>query len=168
LNGATFAPGFVAQAFSLDGLDDHVSLPAQSVSGLIVPTFTIEFWARAGLGADRPTFGFAGSGTGNTLNPIASYDSFLTFGDGSGGYQLMSPLPDASAGGWMHYAVVDDGVNYRVYLDGAQIDSAPISVHPASGPRIFLIGQSGFCCGFEDLFKGFIDECLPTSGFWAE
>ena len=68
----------------------------------------------------------------NTNNPIASYDTALTFGNGSGGYQLMPVLPNAAANAWTHYAIVDDGTRYRVYVNGVESYNALITVDPAS------------------------------------
>src|SRR5437016_1077312 len=44
-NGATFAPGMVDQAFSLDGLDDYVSI--NDSASLHLTTFTIDAWVNA-------------------------------------------------------------------------------------------------------------------------
>jgi hypothetical protein len=159
LNGAGFATGKVGQALSFDGANDYMALPTQPVSNLLGTTFTVEFWAKPNAGADRPTFGFAGSSSANTANPMASYDSYLTFGNGSGGYQLLPPLPNAPSGSWTHYAIVDDGSQYIVYVNAAAYTSAAISTNPAStSNRSFVLGQSGFSSGFEHYFNGLIDE----------
>jgi len=158
-NGATFTTGFTGQAFSFDGLNDYVDLPSKPVSAVIGTQFTIEFWANPGPTADRPSFGFLGSGTANTNNPIASYDSFLTFGGGGGGYELMNRLPDAAPNAWTHYAIVDDGTNYRVYVNGVLVQSQSIFVNPASGgSRQLAFGQSGFGSPYESFYRGALDE----------
>jgi cysteine-rich repeat protein len=158
-NGAGFTAGFVGQAFSLDGVNDYVSFVNRPVADIIGDRFTIEYWANPGATADRPTWGFLGSGVFNTNNPIASYDSWLTFGNGTGGFQLLTALPNAVAQTWTHYAVVDDGTRYRVYVNGVEKYNDVISVNPASaGSRTFAIGQSGFNSGFEQYFMGAIDE----------
>jgi uncharacterized repeat protein (TIGR01451 family) len=158
-NGAAFAVGQAGAGFSLDGADDFFSFASQPVANYIKPQFTIEFWANPGATPDRPTFGFAGSGTANTNNPVASYDDYLSFGDGAGGFQIMAPLPVAPANTWTHYAIVDDGTTYSVYVNGVFAFNALITAHPGgAGSRSFVIGQSGFSSGFEDYFKGVIDE----------
>ncbi|MCJ7831144.1 MAG: LamG domain-containing protein, partial [Dehalococcoidia bacterium] len=44
VNGATFAPGKVGQAFSFDGLDDFVSVPDDPIWTLGDDPFTIDLW----------------------------------------------------------------------------------------------------------------------------
>src|SRR5206468_2924778 len=44
MNGATFAPGEVGQAFSLDGIDDYVSIPLLNFSSR--NAITIEAWIK--------------------------------------------------------------------------------------------------------------------------
>ncbi len=156
--GATFASGLVGQALSFDG-NDEVTLPSQPVASLIGATFTIEFWANPGDTPDRPTFGFAGSGQSEPTNPLASYDGALNFGDGVGGFQSLAALPVASANTWTHYAIVDDGTHYRVYVNGTLVQSEVIDVTPAhSNPRMFVLGQSGFPAPFASFYTGRIDE----------
>ena len=43
-NGAQFAPGYVGQAFSLDGVDDYVQIPY--ASNLAVTSVTVEAWVK--------------------------------------------------------------------------------------------------------------------------
>ena len=157
--GTTFANGITGQAFSFDGDGDFVVMPARPLTALIADQFTIQFWANPGPGPDRPTFGFTGSGALNTNNPIASYDSFLSLASGSGDFQLLNSLPVAAANAWTHYAIVDDGTNYRVYVNGLQTQVTAITATPASTTnRAFVIGQSGFSSGYQDHFNGLIDE----------
>ena len=144
VGGVTFATGEIGQAFSFDGVNGEVSMPLQPVSDLLSPSFTIEFWARSGAGAE-PTFGFLGSGAFNSDNPLASYNAGLSIGDGAGGLQMLPPLPDAPSASWAYYAIVCHGSNYTVYFDSVVIYSEPVTVLPA-GPssRQFVIGKSGF------------------------
>lgn len=158
-NGATFGAGMVDQAFSFDGVDDYFSFASQPVANYFSAQWTIEFWANPGATADRPTFGFAGSGGFNTDNPLASYDTALTFGDGAGGYQVLTALPNAPANTWTHYAIVDNGATYAVYVNGGFQYSAAITTNPASaGNRSFLLGQSGFSSIYANFFAGRLDE----------
>ncbi|HSA60037.1 MAG TPA: LamG-like jellyroll fold domain-containing protein, partial [bacterium] len=159
---ATINPsGFVNGAFSLSATtSDYIQTQPLPVADLIHPTFTLDFWVNPGPVADRPTWGFAGSGSANALNPFANYDSGINFGNGLSS-QLITPAEfnfNAPANTWTHYAIVDDGASYRVYRNGALQYSEPITVNPASATaRIFQIGQSGFT-GFNDYFNGRIDE----------
>lgn len=168
-NGAVISSaslGYVAPAFQFDGLDDDV-IVGPLLSNLLADQFTIEFWANPGATSDRPTFGFSDSISANTNNPLSSYDSGLSIGNGAGGSQLLTALPLASAATWTHYAIVDDGTNYRVYVNGVEQDinggaaglAAAIITNPASQVgRQFVVGQSGFSGGYAQHFNGRIDE----------
>ncbi|MCC6848964.1 MAG: DUF4215 domain-containing protein [Deltaproteobacteria bacterium] len=157
-NGAAFGTGLVGQAFSFDGANDYVSFVNRPVADLIAAQFTIEYWANPGSTADRTTWGFSDSLTQNQWNSVASYDAFLNFGNNSG-TQLMPALPIASANTWTHYALVDDGTRYRVYVNGVESYNALITVNPAFPTnRTFIIGMAGFCCGYESPYGGKLDE----------
>src|SRR5438874_8741996 len=45
LNGVTFAPGEVGQAFSFDGMDDEVQIP-EAANLDLTNHFTIDFWMK--------------------------------------------------------------------------------------------------------------------------
>src|SRR5262249_42623669 len=54
VNGATFGPGFVGEAFLFDGVDDHVRVPATS-SLMIANGFTVEGWFNPTVTIDPST-----------------------------------------------------------------------------------------------------------------
>ena len=151
-----FAQG-AGRTIYFDGDEDYVNLPAQNVEELFAPQFTLEFWVNPGNTPDRPTFGFM-SGHYNKFNPISSYDNGLNFGDGDD-YQLIDTLQTAPANTWTHYAIVDDGAHYNVYVNGFLVNSAIIQVSPHSNDtRTFMIGDSGFDSPYDDDFKGYFEE----------
>jgi hypothetical protein len=141
-----------------DATSDEISITAEPVEDLISEQFTISFWTNPGATSDRPTFGFTGSGSQNKDNPVGSYDGFLNIGDNSTS-QTMTALPNAAANTWTHYAITDDGTDYKVYIDGIETDSATITIDPADVvDRSFTLGESGFSGGFADWYVGKFDE----------
>jgi len=150
-------------AFTFDGGNDEIQLASQAVSSLIGAQFTIAFWFNPGGTQDRPTFGFAGSGSANKSNPVASYDSFINIGNGSS-WQLLTAFPDAAINTWTHYALVDDGSDYVAYVNGIEVSRDPISVNPTSATnRVFTIGESGFSAALAQWTAGSFDEFVIFS-----
>ena len=152
-----FAQG-AGRALYFDGDNDYISLPEQEVGNLIGYQFTIEFWVNPGEFADRPTFGFFTNGPYNRENPISSYDSGLSIGDGAE-FQLVQAFPIAPANTWTHYAVVDDGSHYNVYINGFLEISELITIDPYRECSLrFVVGTSGFASPYGNDFKGYFDE----------
>ncbi|MBR9675550.1 LamG domain-containing protein [Candidatus Woesearchaeota archaeon] len=60
-----------------------------------------------------------------------------------------------SYGGWHHIAVVEDGDNYYLFVDGVLEDSTTDTDRPANYPTNILIG---------DNYKGLIDEVRVSKG----
>jgi hypothetical protein len=160
----SYSEGAFGQAISYNG-SSYISLPTQPVSNLFYDTWTISFWAKAQSQDDVPSFGFANSGNANKDNPVHSYgnaNGIVGIGDGSQP-QILVPLPDSTAYNWTHYVVLDDGVDYSIYVNGQLYYSEPIEVDPwSSSDRTFLIGQSGFgvvpWVDNVDYFLGSMDE----------
>ncbi len=123
VNGPTRAAGQGGSAVSLDGADDHVSLPAGVVGSL--NNFTIAFWTKLDAVADGARLFDFGTGTTNYIRLTARDGStgtlrfaITTAGaaaeqgvDGSG------PLP---AGAWTHVAItVGQGLGV-LYVNGVE------------------------------------------------
>ncbi len=151
--------GLFNGAFNFDGQNDEVDIPAMSKSELFGGVnFSLSFWVNPGSTPDKPTFGFLGSGGYNANNPFASYDSWLSVGNGST-YQLLPALPDAPANKWSNYVIVSDGTDYIVYLNGVEKSRTAITFSPEGfASRQFVIGRSGFGSDYDDWFNGKIDD----------
>jgi outer membrane protein OmpA-like peptidoglycan-associated protein len=120
MNGATFAPGKVGQAFSFDGVNDYVSIPD---SPSLRPTnLTIEGWFQfSAVGGIRVLVAkTAGTGT-NESYVIWHSDGNLqaAIGDAGGISQLAVPF-SPQIGRWYHIAYTfDDPTNtHALYIDG--------------------------------------------------
>ena len=157
LNGATFAAGMVGQAFSVDGVDDQVSVPdAPDLRFGPDHPITVDLWAyRTGT---TPIMHLVGKRSGCHPGGISyqmalntTIDS-LDFGGDYGGVGTVTDLP---LNRWTHLAGSFDGSVYRFYIDGELVASTP---GPSGlGPDVsdpLLIGGSGSC----DRFQGRIDE----------
>jgi hypothetical protein len=98
MNGATFAPGMVGQAFSFDGVDDYVSIP-QSANLPVRGTnsFTIDAWVNhQGTIGDSVNFNvFASTKYGILRKSDSDEASLLIFTLGLFGVvKIRSPLID--------------------------------------------------------------------------
>jgi uncharacterized repeat protein (TIGR01451 family) len=165
-NGATFAAGKVGQAFQLDGIDDHVSVPdSPSLDGMA--QLTVDAWVKFdSLAAGDFQFVVTkGSVSGTGTN------SYAIWVDGPS-LRLQAALetttnlitlsaPDALlVGRYYHVALTYDGATARFFLDGVLKSSTAISgpVRDTAFP-LFLGRRSGpGADGQGDPLTGQIDE----------
>ena len=155
-NGATFAPGKVGTAFSLDGVDDNVSVadsPAFSFSNAM----SVAGWINTAAGIDRyiatkhdDSFYFAVGGGSVAPHML----SFWLNGPSTSWFTGSTPVDD---GQWHHVAATYDGATMSVYVDGNLDGSAPRTGSIQAGTSTVLIGAryDGTNAGN---FPGMIDE----------
>ena len=159
-NGATFAPGEVGQAFSLDGVDDYVSVPdAPSLN----PTnaITVEAWINrtAAVGSFDPVVKKAGIGldwsTGYTIEFSGNSITFWVYSQSVGWRR--SELGTVQLGTWTHVAGVYDGTGIQLYLNGTAVGGPTPSPGPiAPSPNPLNIGRDP--SNPDRLYRGLIDE----------
>ncbi len=158
-NGAAFAEGQVGQAFLLDGVSGHISIPDHPSLDLLAAG-TVELWLRLDeVMSDRPLLN-----KGNSANNQASYTWGLYLdnlrfdlyrGDGSTAYSTVT-IPAASLlGGWHHLAVTWADGSLRAYRDGVLAAEATYSFTRLDTADDLLIG--GDPNGHPPL-RGAIDE----------
>lgn len=147
INGTSFSPGIVDQAFSLDGVDDFVDLGTwQNTNAL-----TIEAWIYSN--------GFAGRSWRDVvvLDPdlgarrnliVQSSSGRLTAYPGFYGTTVLSP------GQWYHVAFTHDGSLIRIFVNGSLDGSFPNAIPPISVSTATL----GNWPGFNEYWNGLIDE----------
>src|ERR1039458_547568 len=135
MNGASYAPGIIAQAFHLDGVGGYVALPDNVLpyapfADTNAP-FSFETWfltstggvilgQQAGKPFDVPTNGWLPVvyvGTDGVLRCEA-------FWSGSPTNQLHTPMT-VNDGAFHHCAVTFDGGVERLYLDGQLAQAKP-------------------------------------------
>jgi len=170
-NGATFAPGEVGQAFSLDGADDHVFLGVPA--DLKVTTgLTIDAWVRPT--ASRSNGSLVGVLTkwNQDANLSATADSYALWLQSTGvNYQVFTGVhttdggePIISGGAvpldtWTHVAVTYDAATgfLAAYVDGVLVvsnDGADLDIHATDADM--AIGRE--MSGATRAFPGLIDE----------
>jgi hypothetical protein len=140
-NGATFAPGMVGQAFTFDGIDDYVEVPASANLNFGTGDFTVAFWVKFNdlVDADngllhKDTYsGGPLTANGWLFNICGACGSAGGFGTGSGGIGLetrnlingVGPHTHAryatsnfQTGVWYHIAGVRSSNVLHHYVDG--------------------------------------------------
>lgn len=119
-NGVTFASGKVGQAFSLDGVDDFVSVP--NATSLQLQDFTIDAWIKlTGSVTGWPKslaafgqYGYAFAIDGGTYTGGALRSLVLSK---TGASQINGPVVPGD-GAWHHVAVSKAGSSVTFYIDG--------------------------------------------------
>lgn len=159
-NGTAFVPGQVKQAFSFDGIDDHLRIPYSP--SLTTSNLSVELWI-------KPTA------------LVAAQD--LIFGQPFGSPQLQvkrgisgvvvswqlritnGPLREAVSSReiplntFTHVAGTWDGSNLRLYINGALDGQQSVSGQGLANTCDYFIGGFFQACGFSgQFFHGVLDE----------
>lgn len=180
MNGATFGPGMVAQAFHFDG-NSWVDVADDPIWTFGTHDFTIDLWVRFdSLSGRDPFVGHDESG-GEFNKWIFWYDT--SGHDKQGGvpalrFHVNGPHPavvpgphDAvvapwspSTGRWYHVAVTRAGSTYTLYIDGAQAatDTSPYAVPNPGVPLTIGAAESYRLHGSVDELEIF-DRALAAS-----
>ena len=183
VNGATFAPGMVGQAFSLDGVDDYIDVG----TGFNLDAMTLDAWVfvdpatntgerdiitkdNFALGGPRKIFALRTSSPDSAGNQgRAAFGVCVSqTGDqcsgGPGATRLVDTIQDTAplTAGWHHLAGVRDTAagRFELYVDGALVasKSAPFdALGPVDPVANTVIGQLGPQFNGQ-FFQGLIDE----------
>lgn len=163
VNGATFAGGRVAQAFSFDGIDDFVNIPDSFTLDAITSTITVDFWVKPSQ-PDKNVWIFA------RRDPLASEGFSVLIGP-SGEIMInirttTSPTPSGTVfwaapilqfGVWQHVAVTADTSTGQVYL---YVDGNNLSLVTIFGPSPI----TGQFFNVDNLFIGRRQSSLTVEG----
>lgn len=154
INGATFAPGKVGQAFSFDGVDDYVRIPASpdfDFSG----SFSIGYWFKTVSSETQYQM--------HSYNP-ATGRGFVVFGTAMFAESYFyAPHPsnwvrtstsDFNDNQWHYLLIQRDGTTLRYYVDTVLLDVETLTGDITSNTDL-LIGTSNDLLGF---YVGLIDE----------
>jgi hypothetical protein len=162
-NGAGFSPGFVGQAFALDGVDDYFAVPHDPGMN-VTSAVTVSAWIKrnAVAGYADPVVKKAGEGTGQ----INGYTLEFSQADASklmfwvyleaAGWRASSaasiPLQQ-----WTHVAGVYDGGAVRVYVNGAEA-AGPSPATGAIVPSTNELEIGGDPANAGRHYSGLVDE----------
>lgn len=158
-NGASYAVGRVGQSFTLDGLDDTVSVPNNaSVNFAQTAPMSVEMWVyRTSTSQIQHFIGKRVSPCVPDINYQLALNTtngqgLIFGGQGAGGVQASSGQ-DLPLNTWTHLAGTSDGSTVRLYINGVLAASANGTLGmPNSEPLI--VGGSSNC----PTFSGKIDE----------
>ncbi len=142
VDNATYAPGMVNQAFSLDGSGDYAAAP--DTPALRPTSVTIDGWfnfasiSNPGSGG-QPHLVAKPVGSGTSDSYIIYYQAGLLrggVGDSSGGPYIVTYAWTPTLGQWYHIAYTFDDPSHtnKLYVDGAEV---------ASGANPHSIGYDG-------------------------
>lgn len=176
VDGATFGPGKIGQAFSFDGIDDRVEVP-DSLSLRMTGPLTLTAWLRldayvpmrSGNEAAAPPIAakWAGAVPGYGLfllspNYTISTTKGVRYSAGgeiffslvpSDGVATSNPIP---LNEWHHFAGVYDSNALRLYVDGVLVDEEPLVGYIPEGASSPLV-MGGYSSGGDPL-PGSVDE----------
>jgi hypothetical protein len=159
MNGATFAPGLVREAFRLDGLDDVVEVPhAPSLSFSRTSPMTVDLWAFRTRSS--PIMHLIGKRVACTRNASINYQLFFNelsgegLGFGAGFGNEVATGMNLPLNTWTHLAGTFDGTTYRFYINGQLAGTAAGFLLGLRNTAPVKLGGAGDCA----TFAGFIDE----------
>ncbi|MCR9092965.1 MAG: LamG domain-containing protein [bacterium] len=161
--GAGYAMGLVGDAFGFDGVgggqDDRVLLPRLAADGLA--DLTVEFW----INTTDPTAGLLSAANGNP----SSANELLLF-QGTAGLVVWIKQSQSGSipvfvndGAWHHVALVREGGEGSLFVDGLVVDRRAYPAGPLDvGPLGLLLGQDQDCLGgcfqADQALDGAVDE----------
>ena len=146
VNGATFAPGVIGNAFSFDGVDDFVSIPS---SANLVPTaaVSVDLWAKIDSIPDEAAHLIDAKITG-VPKPNGLIYALFTLGDGRAGFGVTTTSGATFAfgltnivgdGQFHHLAGTWNGSAVKLYVDGVLEGSALTSGTLVSGSAAEIV-----------------------------
>jgi len=164
VNGASYSPGLVGEAFDFngvdDGRDDRVDLPASALDGL--GDFTVEMWVQSEDDQGAWLSGATDRGVG--------IDNEALLFQGVNGFQAAVRSQSTGAlpiflndGAWHHLAYMRSGAMGMLYVDGVAMDARSVPTEPLEiGPGGLMLGQEQDCLGGcfdpEQALDGRVDE----------
>jgi hypothetical protein len=157
-NNVSFASGEVNQAFSFDGVNGSVFIPASNNWNFGTGDFTIDFWENSTATGRMHALSFE---PGQSLSNNMDFDfndsvGLWLFWNGGGTNAIkVGNVGDYTDGKWHHFALTRTGATLTLYIDGAAVATAsytdPIDL---SGDSSSFIGASSL----GHFWNGLIDE----------
>jgi uncharacterized protein len=157
--GATFTAGRRNNALRLDGTSGHARLRSGILSN--VGAVTVATWVNLVANTQWSRIFDFGSGTGSYmfLTPRSSGGGirFAITTGGAGAEQRINTTTPLATGAWKHVAVTIAGGTGILYVDGAEVARAAITLSPSSlgGTTNTFVGRSQYADPF---LNGQVDE----------
>lgn len=161
---------FGTASLLLDGTGDYISTADSADWDLGTGDFTIDCWIRLNsLPSDGSVFVIASQyqDAGNYwrvtyYNSSGTYRLQLRVVSGASTLINMTQVASLSAGTWYHLAVVRNGNNFKIFLDGTQLgsDTAASITMPNLSSSLYI----GSTDGSTQFFDGWIDEFRFSKG----
>jgi hypothetical protein len=175
------AGGVIAGAARLPGTESMLSVSDLQQRGLDLDApFTISFWM-------RPTALLSGwrnivTKWASSADALSASNSYYVAAEATGaGYRVKVAAEDETSGStvfygdsivaldaWTHVAVVWDGADVLIYVDGTLDGAAPRATSPRDSRTAFDLGNKASNAGFG--FPGLLDEvrivALPRAAEW--
>jgi hypothetical protein len=151
VNGVTFAPGMVGQAFSLDGTSGYIDTPLD-VQPTAMPSTTWECWVfptRVNYGGQQQILSSDDGDTDRSVLIQLGTANFAVFVGGG----IWQPAP-VSINEWQHIAVVFTPSNIEFYKNGVRYSYGSVP----SGSTTMNKLQIGRNPGYGEYLQGLIDE----------
>ncbi len=168
MGGATFAPGQVGQAFSLDGIDDFVDLGNASNLHVSAGDFTVDAWVLFNaVTSDQSIVDKMANVNGDGWRLILQVDTdafWFCFGAGGNGCE---PFLDTTVlsktqpvtGVWYHVAAVKSSTAFSIYVNGNLEDTKSLGSFVDTNSASLRIGQTGpNVHGYTAFLNGLVDE----------
>jgi fibronectin type 3 domain-containing protein len=136
VNGPVWTTGRIENALTLDGVDDHATLPAGIVNGLT--DVTIATWVNLDVVTSWTRIFDIGSSTSSSmfLTPRNGANNFVRFAittTGGGGEQQINTTRTISPGVWYHVAVTLSGNVGILYVNGVEAGrNSAMTLNPTS------------------------------------
>ena len=158
---ATYAPGMVGQAFSLDGAGDFVIVPDSSSLNPI-EAITVDAWVFVtGTQGERDIVSKDGEGfdrqhlvTASSSNRFRAYIGVA----GTAAFQNFSGATLVQLNTWYHVAMTYDGATLKLYVNGVLDGSKPVSGPIITTTQPVRIGGGSPPGTNPWYFPGLIDE----------
>lgn len=162
-----FAPGRTGQALRLDGATQHVQLPADVASA---SSFSFAAWVYWDGGANwQRIFDLGRDSTRYMFLTPKVTSGVLRFAARNGGSeQIVQTDAALPVGQWSHVALTLSGGTARLYVNGVQSASGPVTITPAQlSADLNYLGKSRFSA--DPLFSGLLDDVrIADYAFTAE
>lgn len=157
---------FGGSSLYLDGNGDYLTTSSSSDFDLFGPTTssTVEFWVRFSSLANTPHIVTFGTSEAYRLTIFAA-SGFLQLWTktNSSDYATRIQTSTISVDTWYHVALVNVNGTFSLYLNGALVGSAAVSVVP-TGALPLIVGWQNYGGFANDYFNGYIDDLRITKG----